>query len=101
MYGPFDENDESLKEYQTHIVGRSVSTYPYLMGVRCGTFFSPAETRSSNHALGDPNCDRFAIKAFTNRSIIAISDGCNWGPPPREASEKANNVRQKLATFFS
>ena len=35
---------------------------------------------------GDPICDQFCVERFPSHSIVAIADGCNWGPKPRDAA---------------
>ena len=39
--------------------------------------------------LGDPICDQYAGICFTNGSLIAIADGCNWGEIPKLAAQTA------------
>eukprot|EP01103_Thecamoeba_quadrilineata_P018296 TRINITY_DN68_c4_g3_i1.p1 TRINITY_DN68_c4_g3~~TRINITY_DN68_c4_g3_i1.p1 ORF type:complete len:1006 (+),score=211.87 TRINITY_DN68_c4_g3_i1:106-3123(+) len=58
--------------------GSSVSTYPVL---KVG--------KDLVKRVGDPICDRFSIVAFENRYVVSVTDGCNWGPKPRDASLRA------------
>lgn len=39
--------------------------------------------------LGDPICDQFCLERYTNRTLFAIADGCNWGPKPQTAAKIA------------
>eukprot|EP00731_Ephydatia_muelleri_P018261 Em0011g301a len=38
---------------------------------------------------GDPNADVYAVIARPNNAILAIADGCSWGPKPRQAARCA------------
>jgi len=39
--------------------------------------------------MGDPVCDSFGLHLFDNMALLALADGCNWGPKPYEASRMA------------
>ena len=38
---------------------------------------------------GDPNADVYAVIARPNNAILAVADGCSWGPKPRQAARCA------------
>lgn len=41
---------------------------------------------------GDPICDAFHVKLFSNRALFALADGCAWGFRPREAARRATKA---------
>lgn len=42
---------------------------------------------------GDPVCDSYCIQILEENSVImCITDGCNWGVRPMEASNRAKNA---------
>lgn len=43
---------------------------------------------TTNHC-GDPIADIYAFVARPNNAILAVADGCNWGPKPRQAARCA------------
>ena len=43
---------------------------------------------TTNHC-GDPIADVFGVVARPNNAILAVADGCNWGPKPRQAARCA------------
>ena len=52
---------------------------------------------------GDPIADVYAVIARPNNAILAVADGCNWGPKPRQAARCAvrgsvEYLNQKLFT---
>jgi len=53
---------------------RSISTYPLL----------PTGERH-----GDPNADIAWLRLYSNRALVAVADGCNWGSRPRQAAHSA------------
>jgi len=73
------------------VYGAAISTYPLL----------PNGQRD-----GDPICDRFYFQLHTNRSILAVADGCNWGPRPLQAAARATEsfvtkLNQKQAGIYN
>jgi serine/threonine protein phosphatase PrpC len=38
---------------------------------------------------GDPVCDQYMAKIIGTRVIVALCDGCNWGPQPLEAAQRS------------
>jgi serine/threonine protein phosphatase PrpC len=73
LEGP--DEDEQDEEYEGYVFGRTISTYPWNL---------KDDTRE-----GDPICDYFATRLYENRSILAVADGCNWGPAPAEAAQRS------------
>lgn len=51
------------------------------------TLYDLKEGSTSHH--GDPIADVFAILARPNSCILAVADGCGWGPKPRLAARCA------------
>ena len=43
---------------------------------------------TTNHH-GDPIADVYAVIARPNNAVLAVADGCNWGPKPRQAARCA------------
>eukprot|EP00731_Ephydatia_muelleri_P018257 Em0011g297a len=43
---------------------------------------------TTNH-YGDPIADVYAVIARPNNAVLAVADGCNWGPKPRQAARCA------------
>eukprot|EP01105_Mastigella_eilhardi_P018901 TRINITY_DN4412_c0_g1_i3.p1 TRINITY_DN4412_c0_g1~~TRINITY_DN4412_c0_g1_i3.p1 ORF type:complete len:473 (-),score=85.16 TRINITY_DN4412_c0_g1_i3:326-1561(-) len=73
--GPADEQSCTL---QGCVFAQTVSTYPI--------------SHSTNVKLGTPICDRYSLQVCADgRTIICISDGCNWGKKPLEASRRASS----------
>jgi C2 domain len=66
-------------EMDEWIFAKSVSTYPYL----------DADMKARS---GDPICDWYSCVAYGNRTLMAVADGCNWGPAPREAAQRASRA---------
>eukprot|EP01117_Protostelium_nocturnum_P000783 TRINITY_DN1099_c0_g1_i2.p1 TRINITY_DN1099_c0_g1~~TRINITY_DN1099_c0_g1_i2.p1 ORF type:complete len:1136 (+),score=394.67 TRINITY_DN1099_c0_g1_i2:295-3702(+) len=73
------ECDQSLEEKQVEssLFCKSVSTYPIV-------------TKEPLARDGDPVADHFAVKRFSNRTYVALTDGCNWGPRPQRAAQRAS-----------
>jgi hypothetical protein len=70
------ENNSSSPSVEGHndlVCAKTISTYPL---------------RDQKNRDGDPICDRFAVELYSNRAIIAVADGCNWGKRPLEAAVK-------------
>ena len=70
--GPY--YDESLRTYKHLVASRSISTYPVIPGLG---------------RAGDPICDFYYLRLFEHSTIVALSDGCNWGEPPKRAAQAA------------
>jgi len=62
--------------FQNILSCKSVSTYPTIGGKRAG----------------DPICDYFCAWLLDNATLVALSDGCNWGIAPKEAAQRAANA---------
>lgn len=43
----------------------------------------------TNERNGDPNADVYAVVARPNNALLAVADGCSWGPKPRQAARCA------------
>jgi serine/threonine protein phosphatase PrpC len=69
------DKEEEIR-YDQWMSGWTVSTYPRIFGQR----------------MGDPITEHFAAEMTTNRCIVALSCGCNWGERAREASLLANHA---------
>jgi hypothetical protein len=77
--------------------GRSISTYPQVSAFcalcRCdlprGVRYHRAAYRLQGNGAFNLIADRFILQVLPNWSIIAVADGCNWGPRPREAAVRA------------
>lgn len=79
--GPKDEDFNDVQMYKSTIAGVCLSTYPVI------------EIPNSNghkERLGIPNCDMFQCKAYKNRLIACVTDGCGWGNRSKKASTTAN-----------
>eukprot|EP00012_Vannella_robusta_P010305 CAMPEP_0206206828 /NCGR_PEP_ID=MMETSP0166-20121206/15219_1 /ASSEMBLY_ACC=CAM_ASM_000260 /TAXON_ID=95228 /ORGANISM="Vannella robusta, Strain DIVA3 518/3/11/1/6" /LENGTH=716 /DNA_ID=CAMNT_0053627455 /DNA_START=955 /DNA_END=3105 /DNA_ORIENTATION=+ len=74
--GPDDLESEEM--FMNHACGRTISTYPFL----------PGHTKRE----GSPICDTFQYRLYSNRAILAVTDGCNWGIRPKMASRIANKT---------
>jgi hypothetical protein len=61
--------DEAPRMYKDVVCARSVSSYPFLEGIG---------------RAGDPICDFYYIRLFEQATVVAVSDGCNWGEPPKQ-----------------
>lgn len=74
--------DQSENDYSDSLpffsYGRSVSTYPYM--------------ESKGKRDGSPICDYFSVRATSNRTIMVVTDGCNWGEKSQLASISANEA---------
>ena len=75
LSGP--DNWQREASFLHHACGRAISTYPYKSGFKRD---------------GDPICDAFQYKLYSQRAILAVTDGCNWGDRSRNASRTANRV---------
>lgn len=76
--GPVVADESGSAHYSDIVAGRSISTYPHVPG--------------NQNRDGDPIADKYAAHVFENRIIASVADGCNWGPKPREAAQKANSA---------
>eukprot|EP01125_Pyxidicula_operculata_P013390 TRINITY_DN4439_c0_g1_i2.p1 TRINITY_DN4439_c0_g1~~TRINITY_DN4439_c0_g1_i2.p1 ORF type:complete len:1494 (-),score=306.43 TRINITY_DN4439_c0_g1_i2:277-4758(-) len=88
--GLFDEEKESdggLKLWSNNIAAWSVSTYP-----RITSELPDGKIKIKSERQGDPICDRYSIERLTDRVLIALADGCNWGPKPLAAAKIAVNI---------
>lgn len=85
LVGPLtDTNDtEYIQDYRNQVAGFCFSTYPML---------TIPGSDSLKERLGSPNCDMFQCKAFKNRLIACVTDGCGWGNRSRNASTIANKT---------
>jgi len=70
------DSDETEQSIADMVCGQSISTYPNIAGTRCG----------------DPIADRYSCKAWRERVLFVVTDGCNWGEKPKMASVKANTI---------
>ena len=52
------------------------------------TLYDAIDVETNKHH-GDPIADVFAIVARPNNAILALADGCNWGPKPLKAARCA------------
>eukprot|EP01116_Phalansterium_solitarium_P012300 TRINITY_DN28477_c0_g1_i1.p1 TRINITY_DN28477_c0_g1~~TRINITY_DN28477_c0_g1_i1.p1 ORF type:complete len:516 (-),score=151.74 TRINITY_DN28477_c0_g1_i1:292-1671(-) len=68
----------SAERYRSCLYARTVSTYP----------IHPSKQKRD----GDPVCDRFNVQLFRHRAVLALGDGCNWGPRPRDAAARATEA---------
>eukprot|EP01102_Stenamoeba_stenopodia_P000971 TRINITY_DN10882_c0_g1_i2.p1 TRINITY_DN10882_c0_g1~~TRINITY_DN10882_c0_g1_i2.p1 ORF type:complete len:1058 (+),score=235.92 TRINITY_DN10882_c0_g1_i2:60-3233(+) len=64
--------------YRTRVCAKTISTYPY--------------DSVYKRQLGDPICDQYCVEIVKGRTIVALADGCNWGPIVREAASKASQA---------
>ncbi|MDP2439860.1 MAG: protein phosphatase 2C domain-containing protein, partial [archaeon] len=70
------------------VCGSTVSTYPYA-------------TKDRTLRSGDPICDWYSYLSYSNRTLFAVADGCNWGPAPREAAQRAVNASMQYLVAAS
>lgn len=63
--------DEAARVYKDYVCARSISTYPFIQGLG---------------RAGDPICDFYYIRLFEHATVVAVSDGCNWGEAPKQVS---------------
>jgi len=42
--------------------------------------------------VGDPICDKYAMRIVGRRVVAVLCDGCNWGTGPAEAAARASTV---------
>lgn len=71
---------------RSYAAAKSISTYPFT-------------SKEHNIRAGDPICDWYTYISYHNRVIFAVADGCNWGPAPREAAQRA--VRQATSYLMA
>eukprot|EP01113_Clastostelium_recurvatum_P046662 TRINITY_DN820_c0_g1_i2.p1 TRINITY_DN820_c0_g1~~TRINITY_DN820_c0_g1_i2.p1 ORF type:complete len:956 (+),score=243.32 TRINITY_DN820_c0_g1_i2:188-3055(+) len=65
------------------------TTFPYLAGEIVSTY--PMSREVPGRPEGSPICDRFSVAVYPDKLIVAIADGCSWGPKPRDAALKASD----------
>lgn len=77
LQGPDDHTSwtESMETFSSFIAAKAVSTYPHIPG--------------RLHREGDPICDSFFLRVYSNRVVCALADGCSWGNRPLEAARVA------------
>eukprot|EP01120_Amphizonella_sp_Union-15-10_P009396 TRINITY_DN3542_c0_g1_i2.p1 TRINITY_DN3542_c0_g1~~TRINITY_DN3542_c0_g1_i2.p1 ORF type:complete len:403 (+),score=81.80 TRINITY_DN3542_c0_g1_i2:97-1305(+) len=69
---------EEIPAYDfTRACGSTISTYP---------FYPDNSSRE-----GDPICDSFKVQTHENGVLFCVTDGCNWGERPRDASNRAKD----------
>jgi len=74
--GPYGDE---VPDYEfTRAFGSTISTYPHYP--------------DNSSREGDPICDSFRIQAHENGTVFCVTDGCNWGERPREASNRAKDA---------
>eukprot|EP01105_Mastigella_eilhardi_P021063 TRINITY_DN5069_c0_g1_i1.p1 TRINITY_DN5069_c0_g1~~TRINITY_DN5069_c0_g1_i1.p1 ORF type:complete len:484 (+),score=134.25 TRINITY_DN5069_c0_g1_i1:28-1452(+) len=59
---------------------RMISTYPIVTNRKTG----------KKAREGDPIADQIAGLVYQNRVVLAVADGCNWGPRPYKAAHDAS-----------
>lgn len=74
LRGPIENNQLQSIGFSS---GKSVSTYPLL---------------EEGKRLGDPICDRFHFAQYKDHIIVAVADGCGWGPESMSAAAIASDV---------
>ena len=74
LSGPGDSS-APIQHYGTIACGKSISNFPKVNG--------------KPYREGDPICDRFFIKLYENRVIVAVGDAQHWGISSRKASKRA------------
>lgn len=75
MKGPGDSSNPE-QSFGSFACAKVVSNYPLIPG--------------RPFREGDPICDRYYLKMYENRIVIALADGCNWGERPRKAAKRAS-----------
>eukprot|EP01130_Rhizamoeba_saxonica_P014457 TRINITY_DN6321_c0_g2_i1.p1 TRINITY_DN6321_c0_g2~~TRINITY_DN6321_c0_g2_i1.p1 ORF type:complete len:990 (-),score=201.92 TRINITY_DN6321_c0_g2_i1:124-3093(-) len=74
LRGPMNWNENYIDSIDDMVACEIISTYP-------------------SHTLGhEIICDSCAVKIIGNRLIIALADGCNWGPRPATAAQRASRA---------
>jgi len=68
----------------THSFGMSVSTYPH-----------PYDRQLRD---GDPVCDSYRVHIARNYQVITVADGCGWGEPSMQASQR---LRDNVVDYFT
>eukprot|EP01119_Soliformovum_irregulare_P010580 TRINITY_DN2613_c0_g1_i1.p1 TRINITY_DN2613_c0_g1~~TRINITY_DN2613_c0_g1_i1.p1 ORF type:complete len:725 (+),score=162.52 TRINITY_DN2613_c0_g1_i1:188-2362(+) len=52
----------------------------------------PRKSPDSDEREGDPIADQYCMTLFENRTLVALADGCNWGPEVQLAAKKSARV---------
>jgi len=86
---------DNLKLFSNPVICSGPHPYYFTDGEFHTVFASTISTYPqyaySNKREGDPVCDSFRIQIYPNFIVVCITDGCNWGERPREASNKAKD----------
>ena len=86
--GPEDLEHGDVEEFleeTSFCSARSITTYP----------FNPEKP---DVHVGAPICDFYNAKFYERSAIIAVADGCSWGPAPQAA---AMNASRAFVDFLS
>eukprot|EP01121_Diplochlamys_sp_Union-15-3_P007951 TRINITY_DN2068_c0_g1_i1.p1 TRINITY_DN2068_c0_g1~~TRINITY_DN2068_c0_g1_i1.p1 ORF type:complete len:405 (+),score=66.34 TRINITY_DN2068_c0_g1_i1:92-1306(+) len=77
LSGPFSD-EVPVPGENSLAYGTSISTYPSFP--------------DNDLKQGDPICDSYRLQIHENGTLFVITDGCNWGERPREASNRAKDA---------
>lgn len=84
LKGPLDDEKEEFQRFQNSAkpfgAACTISTYPH---IKQGDVLIRE---------GSPICDQYSVRIFPTRIVGVIADGCNWGPPPRDAARAASSA---------
>jgi len=75
---PGDLSDPREDLYGNMFCAKTISTYP--------------KTGDGTSRSGDPIADRYSAQVFSQNLVVALADGCNWGPKARLAALNASTA---------